>query len=101
MSGAAKSSSATCGARHRYGTVTNDPQATGNACTATPCDTSVTVPGTVTRVCRDHDEIVTSVNLFDLSGRTALVTGSTRGLGLALARALAAAGARVAINGRS
>jgi gluconate 5-dehydrogenase len=41
------------------------------------------------------------VNLFDLSGRTALVTGSTRGLGLALARGLAAAGARVAINGRS
>jgi len=41
------------------------------------------------------------VKLFDLSGRTALVTGSTRGLGLALARAVAAAGARVAINGRS
>jgi gluconate 5-dehydrogenase len=40
------------------------------------------------------------VSLFDLSGRTALVTGSTRGLGLALARALADAGARVAINGR-
>jgi len=40
-------------------------------------------------------------SLFDLSGRTALVTGSTRGLGLALARALAAAGARVAINGRT
>jgi gluconate 5-dehydrogenase len=39
--------------------------------------------------------------LFDLSGRTALVTGSTRGLGLAFARALAGAGARVAINGRS
>ena len=39
--------------------------------------------------------------LFDLTGRTALVTGSTRGLGLALARALAAAGARVGINGRS
>ena len=38
---------------------------------------------------------------FDLSGKTALVTGSTRGLGLALARALAAAGARVAINGRT
>ena len=41
------------------------------------------------------------MSLFDLTGRTALVTGSTRGLGLALARALAGAGARVAINGRS
>ncbi len=39
--------------------------------------------------------------LFDLTGRTALVTGSTSGLGLAMARALADAGARVAINGRS
>jgi gluconate 5-dehydrogenase len=40
-------------------------------------------------------------DLFDLTGRTALVTGSTRGLGLALAHALAGAGARVGINGRS
>jgi len=41
-----------------------------------------------------------SSTLFDLSGRTALVTGSTRGLGLALARALGDAGARVVVNGR-
>jgi gluconate 5-dehydrogenase len=41
------------------------------------------------------------VSLFDLTGKTALVTGSTRGLGLAFARALAEAGARVAVNGRS
>jgi len=39
--------------------------------------------------------------LFDLSGGTALVTGSTRGLGLALAVALAEAGAHVVVNGRS
>jgi gluconate 5-dehydrogenase len=41
------------------------------------------------------------MSLFDLTGRTALVTGSTRGLGLAMARALAEAGARVCINGRT
>lgn len=34
-----------------------------------------------------------------LRGRTALVTGSTSGIGLAIARALGAAGARVAVNG--
>ncbi|WP_103349257.1 SDR family NAD(P)-dependent oxidoreductase [Amycolatopsis sp. CA-128772] len=37
----------------------------------------------------------------DLSGKTALVTGSTQGIGAAIATGLAAAGARVAINGRS
>ena len=37
---------------------------------------------------------------IDLSGRTAFVTGSTRGIGLAIARALHAAGAKVAIVGR-
>lgn len=38
---------------------------------------------------------------IDLAGTTALVTGSTQGIGLAIATGLAAAGARVAINGRS
>jgi gluconate 5-dehydrogenase len=37
--------------------------------------------------------------LFDLSGRTALVTGSSRGLGYALAEGLAEAGAAVVLNG--
>lgn len=37
--------------------------------------------------------------IFSLAGRTALVTGSSRGLGRAMARGLAQAGARVLING--
>ncbi|GAA1722303.1 SDR family oxidoreductase [Brachybacterium phenoliresistens] len=39
-------------------------------------------------------------DLFDVTGRLALVTGSSRGLGLALATALADAGARVLLHGR-
>jgi gluconate 5-dehydrogenase len=38
--------------------------------------------------------------LFDLTGRTALVTGSSQGLGFAIARGLAQAGAAVVLNGR-
>jgi len=38
--------------------------------------------------------------LFDLTGRTALVTGSSQGLGNAMARGLAQAGAALVLNGR-
>jgi NAD(P)-dependent dehydrogenase (short-subunit alcohol dehydrogenase family) len=38
---------------------------------------------------------------IDLSGKTALVTGSTQGIGLAIAEGLAASGARVVVNGRT
>ena len=44
---------------------------------------------------------MTTANPFDLSGKLALVTGGGSGLGLAIARGLAAAGARVVINGRN
>ncbi len=37
---------------------------------------------------------------FDLSGKTALITGGGSGLGFAMARGLAEAGARIVINGR-
>jgi gluconate 5-dehydrogenase len=40
------------------------------------------------------------LQLFDLTGKRALVTGSSQGIGLALAKGLAAAGARVVLNGR-
>ncbi|MEX2519304.1 MAG: SDR family oxidoreductase [Paracoccaceae bacterium] len=38
--------------------------------------------------------------LFSLKGRAALITGSSQGIGLALAEGLAGAGARIILNGR-
>jgi NAD(P)-dependent dehydrogenase (short-subunit alcohol dehydrogenase family) len=38
---------------------------------------------------------------IDLSGKTALVTGSTEGIGFAIAKGLAEAGAEVVVNGRT
>ncbi len=41
------------------------------------------------------------LQLFDLSGRRALLTGSSKGIGFALARGLAGAGAEIVLNGRN
>jgi gluconate 5-dehydrogenase len=41
------------------------------------------------------------MSLFNLEGRSALVTGAGRGIGFAIAEALADAGARVFLNGRT
>jgi NAD(P)-dependent dehydrogenase (short-subunit alcohol dehydrogenase family) len=46
------------------------------------------------------DQISTHAELFDLSGKYALVTGGTRGIGMMMARGLLQAGARVVISSR-
>ncbi|MBZ9936508.1 glucose 1-dehydrogenase [Mesorhizobium sp. BR1-1-16] len=42
-----------------------------------------------------------AMKLFDLTGRVALITGSSRGIGLAIARGMVEAGATVVLNSRS
>src|SRR4051794_13914931 len=43
----------------------------------------------------------TSMSIFDLSGRVAIITGGNGGIGLGIAQALAAAGCNVSIWGRN
>jgi gluconate 5-dehydrogenase len=40
-------------------------------------------------------------NLFDIKGKIALITGSTHGLGMAMAKGLGQAGATIIVNGNS
>jgi len=40
-------------------------------------------------------------DLFDLSGKVALITGGTHGIGLAIGKVLGQAGAKICVNGRS
>lgn len=42
-----------------------------------------------------------SINLFDLTGKTALVTGGVHGLGMAMAKGLGHAGAKIVVNDRT
>jgi len=42
-----------------------------------------------------------SINLFDLTGKTALITGATHGLGMAMAKGIGNAGAKIVVNGNS
>jgi gluconate 5-dehydrogenase len=42
-----------------------------------------------------------SIQLFDLTGKVALITGSTHGLGMAMAKGLGNAGATIVVNGNS
>ena len=42
----------------------------------------------------------TTQQLFDLTGKTALITGGSRGLGLQMAHALGEAGAKIMLSSR-
>jgi len=48
----------------------------------------------------EETSLNTKANIFDLSGKRALITGSSQGIGYTLAKGLSEAGAEVIINGR-
>lgn len=61
----------------------------------------------ISKLCREKkDDFVVNgpinvKNMFDLTGKTALITGSSQGIGYALALGLSQAGAAIALNGRN
>ncbi|MGF6597822.1 gluconate 5-dehydrogenase [Paraburkholderia sp. GAS448] len=61
----------------------------------------VVLDGSRTNWRRGEVELNSNLKMFDLSGRRALVTGSSTGIGYALAKGLAGAGAEIILNGRS
>ena len=48
----------------------------------------------------NEDNELPGIKLFDLSGRAAIITGGSKGLGLAMAAGLASAGAQIMIVNR-
>src|ERR1700684_132095 len=50
---------------------------------------------------RAPNQMETTMGIFDLSGRTAVITGGNGGIGLGIAQALAGAGCNVSIGGRN
>ncbi len=54
----------------------------------------------MSRTKKEKIAVTRGIQQFDLSGRTALVTGSSQGIGLALARGLGEAGSSLVLNGR-
>ena len=44
--------------------------------------------------------MVSGIELFNLKGKRALITGSSQGIGFALAKGLSSAGAEIVLNGR-
>src|SRR4051812_19247528 len=57
------------------------------------------IPATLRSLLPGHTEM-RGLEIFSLKGRVALVTGSSKGLGWAMAQALAGAGAHVVLNSR-